>query len=140
MTRPQIEALLIDQALGELSDEASALLEHHLDQTPTDRAYAAEVRLAVGCSASAVAMHPLVKAPRPVMAISPMWLRRAALVAFLAVSCGTAFVAGRSTRAGLPESPPIAEQEDHEGSSPWARYRIGENGQLSVILPSGSKS
>ena len=34
MTTQQLESLLIDQALGELSEEASALLESYLDHFP----------------------------------------------------------------------------------------------------------
>lgn len=141
MTSKQLEALLIDQALGELSEEAAALLDHYLERNPDQAEFAVQVRGAVGVSSAAVAMRPLVVAAAPAAPRAlPDGLRRVAVLAFLALALGGAFFAGRGTRPTESPAPAIAESDERETPSPWARYRIGENGQLSVILPSGSKS
>jgi hypothetical protein len=63
MTTQQLEALLIDQALGELSEEASVLLETYLAHFPERRAEAEQARRAVGLTERAVADRPLALEP-----------------------------------------------------------------------------
>lgn len=144
MTTTQLEALLIDQALGELSEEASALLEHHLGLSPDHANLAAEVRDTLGISADAVALRPLVPGSPPAAVRLPkpgrVWLQRAALLAVSGFALGAAYLAGRGSQPSPTGPASIADREDRATPSPWVRYRLGESGQLAVIPASGSRS
>jgi len=149
MTTKQLEALLIDQTLGELSEEASALLEAYLVHFPERRDEADQVRRAIALTETAVVAHPLVREaeadpvtiPFPVSGSSP-WrlLRTAAAVALLGLALATGFFAGKgSVEPGSPGEP-VAGSGTSTSPSPWARYRFEDNGRLAVTLPSDPNS
>lgn len=146
MTTKQLEVLLIDQSLGELSDEASELLEAFLALSPDRRAEAEQVRHAVACTGAAVASQPLpLEAGEPIpfpvrsARFSPL-LRVAAAIALLGLAAGAGFFAGQGGSELRTRAEGIASSPESSASSPWARYRVEENGRLAVILPSDSKS
>lgn len=144
MTTAQLEALLIDQALGELSEEASSLLEHHLSLSSEHATLAAEVRDTLKISADAVALRPLVLGAPPATVPFPLpgrvWLQRAALLALSGFALGAAYLAGRGSQPSPTGPASIVDREDRAAPSPWVRYRLGESGQLAVIPASGSRS
>ncbi len=141
MTAKQLESLLIDQALGELSDEASALLETYLANFPERIAEAERVRQAVGLTEAAVAVRPLVLEPEaevvtlafPRKEKFPAVMRIAAAVALLGFAVGAGFLAGNAGRG--PEAPrgSVTESERSVAPSPWARYRVEADGRLAVL-------
>lgn len=141
MTAQQLESLLIDQALGELSDEASALLETYLANFPDRHAEARRVRQAVGLTEAAVAARPLALEPEaeavtlafPRKERFATVLRIAAAVALLGLAVGVGFLAGNVGRG--PEAPrgSVAESERSVAPSPWARYRVEADGRLAVL-------
>lgn len=141
MTTKQLEALLMDESLGELSEEASALLEAWLERFPKSRAEAEEIRRAVGLVDAAVVSRPLNLETPEVMAF-PLakghfrgLLRLAAGIALLGLAVGAGFLAGKGS--GDSEAPRgvVAASEKKEAPSPWARYRVDDEGRLAVILP-----
>lgn len=146
MTTKQLEALFIDEALGELSEEASALLEAWLVRFPESRAGAEEIRRAVGLAGAAVVSRPLdlevpeVKAVSSVKSRLPGLLRLAAGIALLGLAVGAGFLAGKGS--GDSEAPlgVVAASEVNNAPSPWARYRVDDQGRLAVILPQQPKS
>lgn len=147
MTTQQLEALLIDQALGELSEEASVLLELYLDQHPERRTEADRVRSAVGFTESAVVSRPLdlepgetiLAFPRSASRFTPM-LRAAAAVALLGFAVGAGFLAGNGTLEPQASAADVANSETATEPSPWAQYRFEEDGRLAVIVPSAPNS
>jgi len=146
MTTSQIQALLIDESLGELSEEASALLEAWLAAFPEYRPEAERIRDAVGLAGAAVASRPLVMDTDEVIAFPasaprfPALLRLAAAVALLGLAAGTGFLAGKRDGDSAPSRPAIADGVRSSAPSPWAQYRVGENGRLAVVLPSDPNS
>jgi anti-sigma factor RsiW len=146
MTTKQLEALLIDQALGELSEDASALLEAWLSRFPERRAEAEQIRIAVGLAEAAVVSRPLTLQPNEPLAfpstarLLPTLLRLAAAVALLGLAAGTGFLAGRGSAPSASRPETIAGPPPQFTPSPWARYRVGENGSLAVILPADPNS
>ncbi len=146
MTTSQIQALLIDESLGELSEEASALLEAWLAAFPEDRAEAERIRSAVGLTEAAVVSRPLDLAPDATIAFpapaprAPLVLRLAASVALLGLAAAAGFLAGKGGRDSAPSRPAVADGERSSAPSPWAQYRVEENGRLAVIFPSDPNS
>jgi anti-sigma factor RsiW len=146
MTTKQLEALLIDESLGELSEEASALLEAWLERFPESRAEAEEIRRAVGLAEAAVVSRPLdLKMPDLIAFPSakprfPGLLRLAAGIALLGLAVGAGFLAGKGS--GDSEAPRgvVAASEVKNAPSPWARYQVDDKGRLAVILPHQPKS
>lgn len=141
MTTKQLEALLIDESLGELSEEASALLEAWLVKFPESRAEAEEIRRAVGLTEAAVESRPLDLEMPEVMAFPseksrfPGLLRLAAGIALLGLAVGAGFLAGKGSRDLEAPHGVIAVSEEKEAPSPWARYHVDDKGRLAVILP-----
>lgn len=149
MNAKQLEALFIDQALGELSDEASALLETYLTQFPDRQTEADQIRKAVGLTEAAVASRPLVlqsdHSPEVIAFPKPLArfrtsLRVAAAITALALAVGTGFFAGKGTPVKNPPAETIAETARPATPSPWARYQFKEGGQLAVIVAADPKS
>jgi len=141
MTTKQLEALLIDQALGELSEETAALLEAWLDKSPEHRDLAGEIRRAVGHTELAVASRPLeweteeiFAFPTPRVRSHERW-RIAAAVAILGVALGLGYLAGKGRNDPRMDGLTAAKSEKTPASSPWARYRVDDKGRLAVILP-----
>ena len=146
MTTSHIQALLIDESLGELSEEASALLTAWLAAFPEHQAEAQRIRDAVGLTAEAVASRPLdlraegvTEIPKPALRL-PGWLRLAASVVLLGLATGAGFFAGKESGDVEPGRPAMADEMRSTEPSPWAQYRVGENGRLAVILPSDPNS
>ncbi len=144
MTTQQLESLLIDQALGELSEEASALLESYLDHFPERRQEATRVRSAVGLTEAAVLSRPLVYASeseanpevltftgRKSLLPSALYRIAAALI-LLGIAAGTGFFAGQGSRESSASADMVAESRPAV-ASPWARYQFEGNGRLAVI-------
>ncbi len=146
MTTNQLEALLIDQALGELSEDASALLEAWLAHFPERRAEAERIRKAVGFAEAAVVSRPLALQPeRPAVfpAVAPPLpglLRLAAAIALLGLAAAGGFFAGKGGSPSGSSRENIAGPPPQSAPSPWARYRFEENGRLAVILPADPNS
>jgi len=149
MTTKQLESLLIDQTLGELSEEASALLEAYLVHFPERRDEADQVRRAIALTETAVVARPLVREGEtdPVMIPFPVpvasWrglLRVAAAIAVLGLTLATGFFAGKgSVESGSPGES-VTGSGISAAPSPWARYRFEDNGRLAVTLPSDPNS
>ncbi len=146
MTTSQFQALIIDESLGELSEEASALLAAWLAAFPEHQAEADRIRDAVGLTTQAVASRPLdlrpeavVEFPKPASRL-PALLRLAASVVLLCLAAGAGFFAGKESGDADPGRPAMADGMRSSEPSPWAQYRVGENGRLAVILPSDPNS
>lgn len=146
MTTSQIQALLIDESLGELSEEASALLAAWLAAFPEHQVEAERIRDAVGLTAEAVVSRPLDLRPEAVTDFPktaprlPGWLRLAASIVLLGLATGGGFFAGKESGAAAPDRPAVTDGMRSSEPSPWAQYRVGENGRLAVILPSDPNS
>lgn len=146
MTTKQLEALLIDESLGELSEEASALLEAWLVKFPESRAEAEEIRRAVGLAEAAVVSQPLDLEMREVMAFSSAKVRFAGLlrvaagIALLGLAVGAGYYAGKGSGDSVAPQGVVAASEVKNAPSPWARYRVDDEGRLAVILPHQPKS
>ncbi len=142
MTAKQLESLLIDEALGELSEEASALLDDWLLHVPESRAAADQIRHAVALTGTAVAARPLdLKSLEPAVTPLtkgrlPLVLRRAAAIALLCLALGVGFQAGKESAPSSHQGRSTAALQTERVPSPWARYRVDENGRLAVVLPS----
>ena len=153
MKSQQLESLLIDRAFGELPEEVAALLDAYLAQHPEQAKEAASVLEAITVAEKAVKDHPeLAAATGLVREEPPGRLHSAAvaegfslvfsarfglaLVAVLLAAVGGFFAgkAGDSSQNAGPESlvEEAVESGETESTSPWARYRLGENGQLAV--------
>jgi hypothetical protein len=151
MTNQQLEALLIDQSLDELPEEISALLDAYLAQNPEGNAIAAKLRDTVAITERVVVDSPElleageIPSERGARAF-PDWARfwapsplakSAALFAVLAMAMGLGFFAGKlNGRSPEEVAPRVAEQPEEHGAgnaSPWARYRIEEDGRLAVV-------
>ena len=141
MTTKQLEALLLDQALGELPGETAALLEAGLEISPDHRRRAGEIRSAVGLTEAAVVARPL-ELEKSEIAVFPTagvrsleGLRIAAAVAVLGGAVGLGYLAGKGRNDSSMAGTTAAKAEATPASSPWARYRVDDNGRLAVILP-----
>ncbi len=147
MNTQQLEALLIDEALGELSEEASALLSTYLDHFPERHSETGQIRRAVELTQAAVASRPLVNRAdvgsgevvpfRGKRAMGGV-LRFAAIITLLGLAVGGGFLAGRSSPDSSRET--FADSKADTAPSPWARYRFEENGRLAVITSRDPKS
>lgn len=146
MTTTQLQALLVDEAMGELSEDASALLAAWLEHSPGDRALADEVRRSVALTGAAVASRPLDLETGAVAAISPpkvflpRFLRAAAVIALLGLALGAGFHAGKTGGEFRSRGGAVASSRNGVAPSPWARYRVDESGRLAVTLPGVPKS
>lgn len=149
MNPQSLHALIIDRHLGELSPEATELLELHLAQNAGARTEAERVLESLNVTRDAVLQHPELAHVTPVVKVitTPMrhrnvilWMARAAaVILFAGLTGGSGFLAGRS---GVPSSlevktqvataTPLTPRKD----SPWARYRMafdpGGNGMQVV--------
>jgi anti-sigma factor RsiW len=141
MTTLQFQALLVDESLGELPEEASALLEAWLVRFPESRAEAEEIRHAVGLAEAAVVSRPLdLEMPEVVAFPSatprfPGLLRLAAGIVLLGLAGGAGFLAGKGGSDSEAPRGVVAASEEKKATSPWARYRVDDEGRLAVILP-----
>ncbi|MDZ4405832.1 hypothetical protein [Prosthecobacter sp.] len=132
MKPESLHALIIDRHFGELTPEASELLELHLAQNADARAEAERILASLSVTHDAVLRHPelarvmpapveknIVRAPR--RSLVPSWLARAAVIALLAGTAG--FFAGRSESRMATRDVESPTQTPHK-ESPWAKYRM----------------
>lgn len=158
MKTEHLNALLIDRALGELPEEVSLLLDSYLEQNP-------ELHVEVNRTHEAVALTGKVVSDRPEIfraevsensseiEVRPFlggfqtnaWLKLAALLIALGMAAGAGFVGGSrqsdGNRASVDATNGMQEVSgDTLGESPWARYRIGENGRLAGVSSFEPKS
>ncbi|MGV3661016.1 MAG: hypothetical protein ACO1TE_12585 [Prosthecobacter sp.] len=144
MNPSSLHALVIDRHFGELSPEATELLELHLANDADAQAEAQRILRALAVTQKTVMQHPeLARMPLVEKALEPMpsqksgrslllpWLARAAAVLLLAALTGAGgFLAGRSstpsaaTAAPEAEIPAPATATPPRKESPWARYRM----------------
>ncbi len=150
MNPQSLHALIIDRHFGELSPEATELLELHLAQNAAARAEAERVLQSLTVTRDAVVQHPELVRGLPLEKIIPPvslrrfaatpWLARAAAVILFAGLTGAGgFFAGRS---GSPSpsgrTPQVAQTAPVQPrkASPWTRYRMafdpGGNGMQVV--------
>jgi ferric-dicitrate binding protein FerR (iron transport regulator) len=145
MTEKQLEALLIDQALGETSGETDALLEAWLEKSPEHRDLAGRIRGAVGLTEGAVVSRPLDLEAAEILAFPSSGARPhegfriAAAIAVLGVAVGLGYLAGKGSDGSSKAGMTAAKPEVNTAPSPWARYRVDDNGRLAVILPAPPK-
>lgn len=163
MKNEQLESLLIDQAFGELPEEVSALLDAYLAQHPEQAGEVNVILDAVSVSEKAVIDHPELVATSasrdeneldqtPAVTVegarifSLLFSPRfgAAMVAVLLAGVG-GFLAGKAEDSEQSDEPESLVEEaasfrESESESPWARYRLGEDGQLAVVPAFNSKS
>lgn len=137
MNQSQIEALLIDQAMGELTEEGSALLDAYLESHPELAAGAGKIRDSLDLTARVVAGRPDLfrvgsGADRGPAVIKP-WLKAAAVLALLGLAAGAGFVGGQSSSSRDRQTEDRFVETPPPSSSPWARYQFEENGQLAVM-------
>lgn len=150
MNPQSLHALVIDRHFGELSLEATELLELHLAQHPEARMEAERVLESLTVTRDTVLRHPelgqvsppvekIVSAPIRRHTIT-LWLARAAaVILFAGLTGGSGFLAGRS---GVPSTAEVKTQAatatpvTPRKNSPWARYRMafdpGGNGMQIV--------
>jgi anti-sigma factor RsiW len=132
MKPSSLHALVIDRHFGELTPEATELLELHLAQNADARAEAERILASLSVTHDAVLRHPELarvmparvgKSAAPALRrtfVMP-WLARAAAIALLAGAAG--FFAGRSKSrmaSGDIESPTQTPRQEN----PWAKYRM----------------
>lgn len=149
MNPQSLHALIIDRHFGELSPEATELLELHLAQNVEARAEAERVLESLNVTRDAVLQHPELAQVPPVAKIIPhhvrrsnviLWMARAAaVILFAGLTGGSGFLAGRS---GVPSTAEAKTQVSTttpvtpRKNSPWARYRMafdpGGNGMQIV--------
>lgn len=142
MNPSSLHALVIDRHFGELSPEATELLELHLEENARAQAEAQRILRALAVTQRTVMQHPELArlplmektpsspAPQPWIwtSLSP-WLARAAAVLLLATLTGAGgFLAGRSSASSsainAPEAKVPAPATAPRKESPWARYRM----------------
>lgn len=148
MNPSSLHALVIDRHFGELSIEATELLEMHLAENADAQAGAQRILRALAVTQKTVLQHPeLARMPfvektpepassqplhRPIRMTLP-WLGRAAAVLLLAALIGTGgFLAGRSSASSSAmialeaerPAPAPAISTPPRKESPWARYRM----------------
>ncbi|MCB1229485.1 MAG: hypothetical protein KDN19_04425 [Verrucomicrobiae bacterium] len=151
MKTEHLNALLIDQSLGELPEEVSHLLEAYLEQNPEHRAVASRTREALGLTEKVVIASPELFCaageetaseaglPAILSFVRPSaWLKVAAALIALGLAAGAGFIGGSRQTSEKGTSLEMATENgapsgDKATSSPWARYRLGENGQLAVV-------
>lgn len=140
MNPQSLHALIIDRHFGELSPEATELLELHLARDAGARAEADRVLESLNITRDAMMQHPELAQVPPVTKVvaTPirrrnltLWLARAAaVILFAGLTGGSGFLAGRSgisstveTKGQVVTATPVAPRKD----SPWARYRMAFN-------------
>lgn len=156
MNPQSLHALVIDRHFGELSPEATELLELHLAQNAAARTEAERVLESLTVTRDTVLRHPelgQVSPPVEKIVTAPvrrrqtiLWLARAAaVILFAGLTGGSGFLAGRSgvpsaaeTKGEVAGATPVTPRKN----SPWARYRMafdpGSNGMQIVRVESSN--
>ena len=111
MNTPELQALLVDHHLGELSPEVTALLEAYLVSDPAARAESARIEETLGLTRRAVVEHPELVSLPLAAAVSPKevapekakqrkpmpaWLKVAAALTLAALTGSGGYLAGGS--------------------------------------------
>ncbi|MAS93184.1 MAG: hypothetical protein CMO55_08305 [Verrucomicrobiales bacterium] len=146
MNPRSLEALLLDRSFGELSPEASELLDAYLALHPEAQTDAAKIEETIAITEAAVTIRPelfseaqlskgLDDSEKIVPFSFPVWMRAAAAVAILSLVGAFGYIAGsQSAPSGeMKSSTPLASTTTQ---SPWAQYRITDSGiEASIPTP-----
>ncbi len=142
MNAKHLESLIIDQALDELPEDVSALLDAYLATHPDARAEAEDIRDAMGLAHRTLQDHPelvrnretddLPAKSQVAQFITQITQTRLAQAALLVLTAGIlGFVIGHrdtpDSQATLAKVETAESNESPSAPIPWARYRIAEN-------------
>ncbi|MCB1091646.1 MAG: hypothetical protein KDL87_08945, partial [Verrucomicrobiae bacterium] len=152
MNPEQLESLIIDQSLGELPHDVSALLDGWLALHPEQASIVPAIRNALAATETVVADRPeLFRIPIGVVRswdeeirfppfaswLSTSPVKWVAIFAALALATSVGFFFGRQGQClierNVAAQKPEMEKAVPPETSPWARYQIGENGQLALV-------
>lgn len=141
MTTSQLEALLIDQALGELPEDIDALLTAYLEVSPARHDEVRAMRESLQLTGEVVAKCPELFSSTATAPPAVRWLpfigrpslKVAAVFLALVLAAGAGYRTGRDD--GGQRSDVIVEKAEPATSttSPWARYVVAADGRLAVI-------
>jgi len=143
MNAEHLEALVIDQSLGELPPDVSALLDAYLGSHPEHAREAQRIREAVSLTGQTMDRHPeLVRETDQELATPDFMQRLTLLVSFLQsraafvslavlVAALVGFWAGQGQSApASPAAPELAAEHstntERKADSPWARYDLDD--------------
>lgn len=145
MITAQLEALLIDQALGELPVEVEAVLEAFLSSNPDRGAEARAIRESLSESlqltGEVVARCPELFATaesasptaRGITIPGASLLKIAAVFLALVLAAGAGYRTGREAQ-GRPSGDLVKKTVPvNRAESPWARYVVAADGGLAVV-------
>lgn len=149
MTDQQFEVLVIDHSLGELSEEAGALLVALLELSPDRMAEAHRLRAAIGLAGEAVVCRPLVQGMENgnrenrlvksrLLTLFP--LKLAAVLGLLLLATAAGYRAGKGPTSPSESRITSTGEGDTESRSPWARYRLDRERRFAVVVPSQPRS
>ncbi len=138
MNPTSLHALIIDRHFGELSAEASELLDLYLAQDAKARLEAERILASLSVTRDAVLQHPELAQVAPVAKVETIrsrrfavmpWLGRAAAIIVVAgVAAWGGFMAGRSqpqfSEIEVTSVVANAPQSAPRKAAPWARYRM----------------
>ncbi|MCB1202691.1 MAG: hypothetical protein KDN18_00410 [Verrucomicrobiae bacterium] len=149
MTDQQFETLVIDHSLGELSEEASALLAAWLELSPDRMAEAHRLKAATELAGEAVARRPLVQPKEEGdeynFLVKKGWtsffpLKLAAAFGLLLLATAAGYRAGMGPARPSESGITSVGVGDTESRSPWARYRLDRERRFAVVVPSQPRS
>lgn len=141
MTTQQLEALLIDQALGELPEDIDALLTAFLEVSPARHDEVRAMRESLQLTGEVVAKCPELFAPiTPVSTAAEWlpflgrpWLRIAAVFLALALAAGAGYRTGKDDGGQRIDVIVKKAEPATSSTSPWARYVVAADGRLAVV-------
>ncbi|MEX2577958.1 MAG: hypothetical protein WD342_02780 [Verrucomicrobiales bacterium] len=159
MNATSLEALVIDQSLGELPAETADLLDAYLQQNASARETAGRIRAAVGATEDTVNRRPdlfreslLAERGRgdwlfAFSLLAKPGMRAAALSVLLGLVGLGGYILGSAKGVSEPEAlaegsvAPDSELLASREETPWARYRIAESSSEGIsLIVSSSKS
>ena len=125
MNSDQLQALLIDDHLGELSPEVSALLAAYLEHHPQAREEAGNIKATLGLVRQTLHAHPKLArvSPKSITLARPrarFSQLAAAAAVILFASLGASYWMSQSSQDS--QKPSIAANPGFK--SPWTRYRL----------------
>lgn len=154
MKKDQLEALIIDNELGELPEEVSSLLDAYLATHTEVQKEAGEIREAMGITRQTVNQCPeLFRSPANngadfmghILVMLTFLKSRNTAVAFALIISGALgfFLKGNyptasSTSFPVAENTKQLENPSIAGKSIWASYRIDDGGKPVLLLASTS--
>lgn len=156
MNPKSLEALIVDRSFGELSPEATELLDAYLGANPQMQELVSGIEEALSVTEVAVSSRPEMfredgfdrtddvdSGSKLIAFPGSTWLKAAAAFALLAVAgAGGYFAGNRSAVSELSSAPGPAPTSLLSSSTPgpWAQYRIASGGiETSIPTPSTSQ-